>query len=112
LVSGAILSIRKSPRDLSILSFPIVRTAALGVTTRINYLQEVLGMARSVNFRNNDGANAATLVINNDTINSIPLPASGTFTLNDMWIEQVQVLAGAAGTVTVSAEVVPREALF
>lgn len=112
MVSGAILGVKKSPRDLSIISYPISVTVALGTTQRVNWLQQFSGMARSVNFRNNDGANAATLIINNDRINTVNLPASGTFTLNDQWIEQVEVTAGAAGSVLVTGEVVPRDGLF
>ena len=112
MVVGAILSIRKSARDLSLISGPIIQTIAIGATTRINYLMQFLGMARSVNFRNNDAANAATLIINNDRTNTINLPASGTFTINDQWVEQVEVVAGAAGTVVVTGEVVNRDGLF
>ena len=75
----------------------------------ISYPQSFMGVARSVNFRNNDGANSATLAINGDLINTINLPASGTFTANDMWIEEVRIVAGAAGSVAVTAEIVPVE---
>lgn len=111
MVSGLIFEITKAPRDLSIFSYPISVLIAAGLTQVVSFPQSFLGMARSVNFRNNDGANAVTLAINGDLINTINLPASGTFSLNDMWIEEVRVVAGAAGSTVVNAEIVPLEEL-
>jgi len=101
--------ISRSPRDETVISYPVTINNPLAVTTRTSFPNQFRGFARSVLFINQDGVNAATIRINGITNSTINLPASASFSINDQWIADIEVLAGAAGAVIVLAEIVPLE---
>jgi len=100
-------TIQKSPRDQSLLSYPVIFTAAAGATSTIDTATQFNGIARSVQFVNQDGANAATARVNGVTSPAFNVPASGAIGFSDQWINQIQVTAGAAGDVIIMFEIVP-----
>ena len=78
-------------------------------TTRIiNYPTEFQGLAQGVTILNRDAANVITIIINDDRRNSFTIPGGASISFNDQWIEQVEVVAGAAGVTVVQAGVTPR----
>lgn len=90
----------------------MARIVAAGATDIINFLQQFQGMARGISLLNRDGANAATYILNNDRASAINVPANSLISINDQWIEQIEITAGAAGAVQVTAEIVPQDGLF
>ena len=110
-MSGIVLAVKTGPRDQTLVSYPKSRQAPAGAVTTISFWQENLALARSVQVINQDSANAATLIINNDVMNPVNIPASSSVGISDQWVEQVQVTAGAAGRCDVLAELVPRDEL-
>lgn len=99
-------SINVSPRDLSLISYPISEQVAAGVTRMISFPSIYHGLARSFVISNRDGANAAFIRINGITATQIRIPPSGSFPLNDQWVTDLEVIAGAAGITDVVCEVV------
>lgn len=97
-----------SPRDTS--KFPshqVTEVVAAGATAVIEFINRFAGLARSVLIMNRDAANVATVIINNDRTNSFAIPAGLAIPINDMWLEQIEVTAGAAGAVNLLIEIVP-----
>lgn len=111
-MSGIVLAVKTGPRDQSLVSFPKNSQAPAGVRSIFNFWQLNLALARSVQVINQDAANAATVIINNDQSNPVNLPPSSSIGLSDQWVEQIEVTAGAAGRCDVLAELVPREELL
>ena len=102
-------TIRKGPRDLSLQTYNIPVNAPAAVTTVINFPTQFHAYAVSVAFQNLDAANQATIIINNDRINQIPLINGSPININTQWIVQVEIIAGAGGATTVLSECVPVE---
>jgi len=100
--------IQLSPRDLSLISYPISKQIAAGATTTISFPNEFNGFARSIVVSNRDGANAAFIKINGVTSTEIRIPPSGSFSFNDQWCVEINIVAGAAGILDLVAEVVPQ----
>ncbi len=100
-------TIQKSPRDTTLLSYPVMVNFPAGVVTTIDTATQFNGIARSIQFVNQDGANAATARVNGVTSPAFNVPASGAIGFSDQWINQIQVTAGAAGAVIIMFEVVP-----
>jgi len=100
-------TIQKSPRDNSLLSYPVLQTIAAGTLGVIDTATQFNGIARSISIINQDGTNAATARVNGITTPSFNIPASGQIGFSDQWINQVQVQAGAAGSTIVIFEIVP-----
>lgn len=99
--------IPKAPRDQTLQSYPVPIIVPIGTTRIIHFPSEFFGIARSLEISNNDGLNVATYRINNDRTNSKTLGVNNFRTISDMWIVQLEVIAGAAGTVDVTVELVP-----
>jgi len=110
-LQGLILTLKVGPRSEQVRSYTTVITVPLGTTQIINFKAQFRGLARSVSFFNRDGANTATIILNNDRINSFTLAAASTFNANDQWMEQIEITAGAAGAVNAFIEIVPEEDL-
>ena len=102
---GFTQQLRISPRDHRLPSAPIVISVPVATTRIINFFNEFLGMASSVQFLNRDGTNAITIIINNDRNNAFTIPASASIAFSDMWIEQVEVVSGALGVTVVFAQI-------
>ena len=100
-------TIQKSPRDTTLLSYPVIFTATAGNVTTIDTATQFNGIARSVQFVNQDGANAAVARVNGVASPPFNIPASGAIGFSDQWINQLQVTAGAAGDCIIFFEIVP-----
>ena len=96
-----------SPRDASLISYPISQQVAAGVTTTISFPSQFNGNARSILLSNRDGANAGFIRINGITSTQIRIPPSGSFAFSEQWVNLIEVSAGAAGIMDVAAEIVP-----
>ena len=99
--------IDRNPRDLLLQAYPLPFICPAGVSTILNFPNRVNGIARSIEVSNNDIVNAASFRINGDIINPKTLALGAFRTINDQWIVQVEVIAGAAASVDVTAEIVP-----
>jgi hypothetical protein len=99
--------ISKSPRDLTLISYPISEQVTAGVTRIISFPNFYNGLARGVVISNRDGANAALIRINGISTAQIRIPPSGSFAFNDQWVTDLEIIAGAAGITDVVCEVVP-----
>ncbi len=99
--------INKSPRDLSLQSYSIPITVAAGATRVISPPNEFLAMCVSAAIQNQDAANQATAIINNDRINSFAVINGSPVSLSGQWIGQIEITAGAAAATVVLLEVVP-----
>ena len=88
------------------LLYPVRIVCPQGVQTNISFPDQFLGRAINLKITNNDGTNAATYDYN---LNSVFANlASGTFaTVDNAVINYLTVIAGAAGTVLVEAQVLP-----
>lgn len=100
-------NINRNPRDLTLQAYPLPFVCPLAVTTILNFPNLVNGIARSVEISNNDIVNPITVRINGDRINVRTIAAGGFRAINDQWIVQLDIIAGAAGSVDVIAEIVP-----
>lgn len=100
-------NIDRNPRDINLQAYPLPFVCPLAVTTILNFPNLANGIARSVEISNNDAANPATVRINGDRINVRTLGLNSFRTINDQWIVQLEIIAGAAGAVDVVAEIVP-----
>ena len=77
-----------------------------GVQTNISFPDQFLGRAINLKITNNDGTNAASYDYNlNSTFAN--LPASNFSTVDNAVVNYLTVIAGAAGTVLVEAQVLP-----
>lgn len=106
-MQGYVLSLPIGPRSEKVRSYTIPLTVGIGLTRIVNFMAEFRGIARSVAFFNRDAVNVATIILNNDRINTFTLASGGSFFLDDQWCEQVEIVAGPAGVVNVFAEIVP-----
>jgi len=104
-------SIAKPPKDLKLFSYPVIVEVLAGVTRTIAMPEEFNGQAISVSLVNQDGTNNALARVNGVTTPQFNVPASGQIGFTDMWINQVQVIAGALGSVIVFLQIVPQEQL-
>lgn len=110
-MQGLVLSVKKSPRATDLNSYPITVVVPAGATRVINYPSEFVGLASGIQIINRDGANTITITVNNDVINAFTIPASAGISLNDQWVEQIAIVAGAAGTTVVQAQITPSKEL-
>jgi len=99
-------TIAKPPKDLKLFSYPVIVIVAAGVTRTIATPEEFNGYAISVQLINQDGTNNALARINGVTTPQFNVPASGSIGFTDMWINQVQIVAGALGAVVVMFQMV------
>lgn len=88
------------------LLYPVRVVCPPGVTTGLSFPDQFLGRAISLKITNNDGTNAASYDYN---LNSVfaNLPASTFATVDNTVVNYLTVIAGAAGTVLVEAQVLP-----
>ena len=88
------------------LLYPVRVICAAGVTTGISFPDQFLGRAISLKISNNDSANAASYDYNlNGQFQN--LAASNFSTIDNTVVNYLTVIAGAAGTVLVEAQVLP-----
>jgi len=102
---GFTQQLRISPRDTRLPSHPITVSVPVATTRIVNFFNEFLGMASSIQILNRDGTNAVTIIINNDRINAFTIPASASIAFSDQWIEQVEVVSGALGVTIIFAQI-------
>ena len=88
------------------LLYPVRVVCAAGATTGISFPDQFLGRAINLKITNNDGTNAASYDYNlNATFSNL---AASTFsTIYNAVVNYLTVIAGAAGTVLVEAQVLP-----
>ena len=88
------------------LLYPVRVICPAGATTGISFPDQFLGRAISLKISNNDSANAASYYYN---LNGQPqnLAASNFSTVDNTVVNYLTVIAGAAGTVLVEAQVLP-----
>lgn len=91
------------------LLFPIRVIVPAGTTRVISFPDEFLGRAVSILIQNNDGANAASYQYGGNALEFQNLTASSFRTIDGTLIDRLAVIAGAAGTVLVEAQVLPIE---
>ena len=103
--------IKKPPKDLKLFSYPVIVEVPAGVTRTIATPEEFNGQAISVSLVNQDGTNNALARINGVTTPQFNVPSSGQIGFTDMWINQIQVVAGALGSVIVFLQIVSQEDL-
>lgn len=99
--------LRISPRDSRLPSSPVTINVPVATTRVVNFFNEFLGMASSLQILNRDGTNTVTIIINNDRINTFTIPASASISFSDQWIEQVEVVSGALGVTVLFIQIVP-----
>jgi hypothetical protein len=88
------------------LLYPVRIVCPQGVTTNISFPDQFLGRAINLKITNNDGTNAASYDYNlNATFAN--LPAANFATVDNAVVNYLTVIAGAAGTVLVEAQVLP-----
>jgi hypothetical protein len=88
------------------LLYPVRVICPAGVTTGISFPDQFLGRAISLKISNNDSANAASYDYNlNAQFQN--LAASNFSTVDNTVVNYLTVIAGAAGTVLVEAQVLP-----
>lgn len=102
-------TISKPPKNLELFSYPVIVVVAAGVTRTISTPEEFNGFAISVQLVNQDGTNNALARINGITTPQFNVPSGGSIGFTDMWINQVQVVAGALGSVVVLFQMVVSE---
>ena len=88
------------------LLYPVRVVCPQGVTTNISFPDQFLGRAISLKITNNDGTNAASYDYNLNGVFA-NLPASSFSTIDNSVVNYLTVIAGAAGTVLVEAQVLP-----
>ena len=88
------------------LLYPVRVVCPQGVQTAISFPDQFLGRAINLKITNNDGTNAASYDYN---LNSVfaNLPSSSFATLDNAVVNYLTVIAGAAGSVLVEAQVLP-----
>lgn len=89
------------------LLFPIRVVVPAGATRIISFPQEFLGRAVAILIQNNDAANAASYQYGGDALPFQNLAASTFRTIDNALVERLAIVAGAAGTVLVEAQVLP-----
>ena len=88
------------------LLYPVRIVCPQGVTTSISFPDQFLGRAISLKITNNDGTNAGSYDYNLNGVFA-NLPASSFSTIDNTVVNYLTVIAGAAGTVLVEAQVLP-----
>jgi len=99
-------TIAKPPKDLKLFSYPVIVLIPAGVTRTIATPEEFNGFAISIQMINQDGTNNALARINGVTSPQFNIPASGSIGFTDMWINQVEIVAGALAAVVVMFQMV------
>lgn len=84
---------------------PVRVEVAAGTTRVISFPNEFFGSAVAIRIKNNDAANAATFRTGGDSQPLVNVAPSQAENVDDTIINLLEVTAGAAGTVTVSAQV-------
>ena len=95
------------PKDTSAESFPVFIQVPPATTRTINFPTEFNAIAISCLIENQDGANAASFMLNSSTNTPINLAASSFRSFDSMNIVSVTVTAGAAGVCDIFAQVTP-----
>jgi hypothetical protein len=95
------------PKDTEAESFPVFIQVPAGTTRTITFPTEFNAIAISCLIENQDGANAASFMLNSSTATPINLAASTFRSFDNMNIVSITVTAGAAGVVDVFAQVTP-----
>jgi len=90
--------------DVPILE-PVSVIIPAGVTRTISFPNEFFGRAIAIRISNNDAANVATYQINGGSRATLTLAANANRTINDTIINLITIVAGAAGSVQVEAQV-------
>lgn len=88
------------------LLYPVRVVCPQGVQTALSFPDQFLGRAINLKITNNDGTNAATYDYNLNGVFA-NLPASSFATLDNAVVNYLTIIAGAAGTVLVEAQVLP-----
>ena len=88
------------------LLYPVRVICAAGATTGISFPDQFLGRAISLKISNNDATNSATYDYNLNRVFA-NLAASAFDTVDNTVVNYLTVIAGAAGTVLVEAQVLP-----
>jgi hypothetical protein len=99
--SGKQLSVSELP-----LLYPIRVLCPANVQTDISFPDQFLGRAINLKITNNDGTNAATYDYNLNKLFA-NLPASSFSTVDNAVVNYLTIIAGAAGSVLVEAQVLP-----
>jgi len=88
------------------LAYPVRLLCPANTTTRISFPDQFLGRATSIKITNNSGANAASYDYN---LNGQPqnLAASNFSTVDNTVVNYLTIIAGAAGSTLVEAQVLP-----
>jgi len=107
LVSGLAVLPKISARNLSLKLTTVIdlKTAASPPARIINYPASYQSLAQSVLIDNQDAVNAVTVRLNRST-NTITIAGSNFRTLNDAWIEQID-LTGPSTNTQVTAQIAP-----
>ena len=90
------------------LLYPIRVVCPAGVQTNISFPDQFLGRAIAIKITNNDAANAASYDYNLNRVFA-NLAASSFDVVDGAVVNYLTVIAGAAGTVLVEAQVLPIE---
>ena len=88
------------------LLYPVRILCPANVQTDISFPDQFLGRAINLKITNNDGTNAATYDYNLNNLFA-NLPASNFSTVDNAVVNYLTVIAGAAGSVLVEAQVLP-----
>ena len=88
------------------LLYPVRILCPANVQTNISFPDQFLGRAINLKITNNDGANAATYDYNLNNLFA-SLAASTFSTVDNAVVNYLTIIAGAAGTVLVEAQVLP-----
>ncbi len=88
------------------LLYPIRVVCPAGATTNISFPDQFLGRAIAIKITNNDAANAASYDYNLNRVFA-NLAASSFDVVDGAVVNYLTVIAGAAGTVLVEAQVLP-----
>jgi len=84
---------------------PVSVIVLAAATRTISFPNEFFGRAIAIRISNNDSANVATYQINGESRATLTLAASSNRTINDTVIELITIVAGAAGSVQIEAQV-------
>ena len=88
------------------LLYPVRVLCPANVQTDISFPDQFLGRAINLKITNNDGTNAATYDYNLNNLFA-NLPASNFSTVDNAVVNYLTIIAGAAGSVLVEAQVLP-----
>jgi|TARA_R110000824_G_scaffold385785_1_gene580090 hypothetical protein len=88
------------------LLYPVRVICPAGATTGISFPDQFLGRAISLKITNNDSANSCSYDYN---LNGQPqnLAASNFATIDNTMVNYLTIIAGAAGTTLIEAQVIP-----